>query len=161
MQTEEPKWERPGKWEQGICNQVSLGHTWSNAVPFHVADLLLLAVSTFTFCVSSPCSPIQLPANLYLYLQKLLSTGEHWAMVGSQLGLLSVEDINFYRDNPCNGGNGSVPLDRWKESTLTYKDLADVLKSQEVGLIKAANSVENFFSGDKTDFVFRLHSSRP
>lgn len=82
-------------------------------------------------------------------------------MVGSQLGLLSVEDINFYRHNPCNGGNGCVPLDKWKESTLTYKDLADVLKSQEVGLIKAANAVENYFSGDKTDFVFRSQSSRP
>ena len=69
-------------------------------------------------------------------------------MVGSKLALLTVDDINFYRDNPFKGGNGGVLLDRWKESALTYKDLVDALKETDVGMNRAANAIENYFCGE-------------
>jgi len=69
-------------------------------------------------------------------------------MVGSKLGLLSVDDINFYRNNPVKGGNGGELLDRWKESSLTYKDLVDSLKATDVGMNRAANAIEKYFCGE-------------
>ncbi len=101
-------------------------------------------------CVVVYISPLvvltQLPPELYLKLEKTLSLRDcYWTLVGSKLGLLTTDDIMFYRLNPYQGGNGGVVLNRWIESpTKTYTELIAVLKDPEVGLSQTAEEVEHF-----------------
>ena len=65
--------------------------------------------------------------------------------MASKLALLTTEDIEYYSANIVAGGNGGVVLQKWRESSLTYRDLVRVFR--EIGLSMAADKVEKHFLG--------------
>lgn len=78
---------------------------------------------------------------------KILSgNGDKWAHVGAKLGLLSLEDIQFYTHNPHKGGNGELVLYMWRDSDCGYKDLVAVLRDQDVRLDTLAAQIESHFA---------------
>ena len=80
---------------------------------------------------------------------KILSgNGDKWALVGSKLGLLSVEDIQFYTHNPDKGGNGKLILCMWRDSDCSYKDLVAALRDEDIRLDTLASQIESHFAVD-------------
>ena len=86
---------------------------------------------------------LQIPADIFLEVARILGSGEYWPMVGSKLKLMNVDDIQYYRSNPVKGGNGTEVLHRWQDSSLTYRDLVNVLR--EVSLNRAADVIEKHY----------------
>ena len=69
-------------------------------------------------------------------------------MVASKLRLMSREDVDFYRHNPVSTGNGGLVLSKWAESRLTYKELTDSLRCEEVRFDTLADEIEGYFGTD-------------
>ena len=83
-------------------------------------------------------------SDTFLEVAKILSTSDsYWPLVASKLKLMKLDDINYYHTNPVKGGNGSVVLQRWQESNLTYRDLVNALK--DANLNRAADLIEKHY----------------
>lgn len=90
---------------------------------------------------------MQIPVDKFLsWSKKLGSTGDKWCLVGSVLGLITTDDIQYYKENPTKGGNGSLLLSRWIDSDCSYKDLIAALRSDNVRLDTLAKQIEDHFS---------------
>ena len=106
----------------------------------HTVELIRLIFVPF---LSSP----QIPAQLFLdWSKKLSGTGDKWAVLGSKLGLITTDDINFYKDNPYRGGNGQLILRMWKDSDCSYKELVAALRDEDIRLDKLAGQIESHFA---------------
>ncbi len=82
-----------------------------------------------------------MPPELYLRWAKILGANfDHWSLAGSKLKLLSIEDINFMRNNPSRVGAGAEILSKWKLSNIPVQELVRVLK--EIGLIQLGCEIE-------------------
>ena len=71
---------------------------------------------------------------------------DKWALLGSRLGLIETNDINFYKNNPHKGGNGELILKRWKDSDCSYKDLVAALRDEDIRLDGLAKDIESHFT---------------
>lgn len=89
---------------------------------------------------------LQIPGDKFLHWSKVLGGSDKWALVGSKLGLVSTDDIRFYTHNTQKGGNGQLILDLWRNSDCSYKELVDVLKSEDVHLDSLAKQIEDHFT---------------
>jgi hypothetical protein len=118
---------------------VALQNARSSSVCYSLA---LLSPSLYSFFST------QLSSDTFLEVAKILSTNEYWTLVGSKLGLMTFDDINYFRSNPVKGGNGSEVLQRWQESNLTYRDLVNALK--DVNLNRAADVIEKHYQKPRT-----------
>ena len=78
--------------------------------------------------------------------KKLSGNGDKWAVLGSKLGLITMDDINFYKDNPHKGGNGQVILSIWKDSDCSYRELVAALRDEDIRLDKLASQIESHFA---------------
>lgn len=72
--------------------------------------------------------------------------GDKWAQLGSKLGLIKTDDINYYKQYPYNGGNGALILTLWKDSDLSYRELVDALKDKDIRLDQLARQIESHFT---------------
>ena len=97
-------------------------------------------------CILSP--PLsQIPSQLFLdWSKKLSGTGEKWALLGSKLGLLETDDIQFYKQYPHKGGNGELILRMWKDSDCSYKELVAALRDEDMRLDNLAFQIESHFA---------------
>lgn len=82
--------------------------------------------------------------------RRLSSEPDNWAMVASKLRLMSREDVDFFRNNPKPTGNGGMVLSKWVDSDVTFKELTDTLRCEEVRLDNLADDIEGYF-GATTD----------
>ena len=95
--------------------------------------------------LSPPLS--QIPSQLFLdWSKKLSGTGEKWALLGSKLGLLNTDDIQFYKQYPHKGGNGELILRMWKDSDCSYKELVAALRDEDMRLDDLALQIESHFA---------------
>ena len=59
---------------------------------------------------------------------------------------MTTDDIQFYKQNPHKGGNGELILDLWRNSDCSYKELVDILRSEDIHLDTLAAQIEAHFS---------------
>lgn len=78
--------------------------------------------------------------------KKLSGTGDKWAVLGSKLGLVTTDDINYYKGYPYQGGNGQLILRMWKDSDCSYKELVAALRDEDIRLDKLAGQIESHFA---------------
>jgi hypothetical protein len=78
--------------------------------------------------------------------KKLSGTGDKWAVLGSKLGLITIDDINFYKHNPHPGGIGQQILRMWKDSDCSYRELVAALRDEEIRLDGLAAQIESHFA---------------
>ena len=96
--------------------------------------------------------PPKIPTHLFLdWSKKLSGTGDKWALLGSKLGLLQTDDIQFYKQYPHKGGNGELILRMWKDSDCSYKELVAALRDEEICLDNLALQIESHFATVTTD----------
>ena len=61
---------------------------------------------------------------------------------------MSREDVDYFRTNPKANGNGGLVLNKWVDSRLTYKDLSDTLRCDDIRMDILADEIEGFFGTD-------------
>ena len=118
--------------------------------PLHDMYNIVYCYGTRTYkslCAITISSSSQIPPQLFLdWSKKLGGTGDKWAVLGSKLGLVTTDDINFYKDNPRKGGNGELILRMWKDSDCSYRELVAALRDEDIRLDKLATQIESHFT---------------
>ena len=87
-----------------------------------------------------------MPPQLLRDCFKQLSGEEgKWAVLGIKLGLITAEEVHFYRTCSNWKDLGALILSNWQESDCSHMDLVAALRDKDIQLDNLASQIELYF----------------